>query len=48
MDYWIQPSHQFLVVVTKFTESLSLRSKNGRDGLLVVTSVELGGKGMGA
>jgi hypothetical protein len=47
MDYRIQPLHQFLIIATKFAESLGLRLKYGRDGLGGMTALEHRGKGMG-
>ena len=47
MDNWVQPGHQFLVALSKFVESLGLRSKKARDGFRTIASVELSGEGMG-
>ena len=47
MDNWVQPSHQFLVALSKFVESLRLRSKKVRDGFWTIASVKLSGEGMG-
>ena len=46
MDCWVQPFHQFLIALTKFSESLCLGSKKVRDGLGILASVELCREGM--
>ena len=49
MNYWIQPRHQFKLVIAlaEGAESLSLGSKYVREGLGTVAFVKLHGEGMG-
>jgi hypothetical protein len=49
MDYRIQPDHQFRILLAKFAENLSLRSKYVRDrlGAGAIAGIELGGKRVG-
>ena len=47
MDYGIQPGHQSLIALAKYTESLSLCSKYVRDGVGTIAGIELGSKRMG-
>ena len=43
----VQPRHQPLVAFTKFSESLCLGSKDGRNGVGSLAGFELCGEGMG-